>query len=319
MIKLNRKDLKILSLLDMNARMSLPQLAKKVGISRQLLEYRINRLRNEGVIVCSVAVYDQKVAGTNIYRVLLQLYNIDDKEIKEFIEYLKKNYRIMWLARIGNGWDLIINIMATDTYEFDNIFMSIMENHDKIIQNYIILTYVNIRDLPRNYISEIKSNTMFFHEMSDKRIELDQKDRKIVELLGKDCLQSNIQIGKQVGLTGNAVKYRVKNYIENKFLLGFRTIINPNKLGYQNFLTFLIINNLKTSDEKRLLEYFKNHKNITFVVKHIGQFRIGLEIEARNVEHLEQIIRELRTNFKELINDVRIFPVLEEYIFNYVP
>jgi len=319
MIKIDKKDINILSILDMNARIPISQLTKKTGISRQVAEYRINKLKKERVIFTTIAVYDQKVAGKNIYRVIFQLYTINNEGINKFTEYLKDNYSVMWFAKIGGGWDLIVNFLAEDTYKFDKLFMQISNEYSKIIQNYIILQYINIYDLPKRHIYEKENNHYFFHEMGDNKIKLDNKDKEIIKLLGKDCRLSNLEIGKKVGLTGNAIKYRIKQYLDNKLLLGFRALINPEKLGYQNFIVFFIINNLSFDDEKRFINYLKIQKNITFIVKHIGEYRIGIEIETKNVADLEIIMREIRTKFNNVINDIKIFPVLEESIHNYVP
>lgn len=50
MLKLNLKDRKILSILDMNARTPLSQIAKQVGLSREVVHYRIQQLEKKGAI-----------------------------------------------------------------------------------------------------------------------------------------------------------------------------------------------------------------------------------------------------------------------------
>jgi DNA-binding Lrp family transcriptional regulator len=50
MLKIDLKDRKILYQLDINSRQSYSQIAKKVGLSKTVLVYRINRLKEKGVI-----------------------------------------------------------------------------------------------------------------------------------------------------------------------------------------------------------------------------------------------------------------------------
>ena len=49
-IKLDLKDKKLLYELDMHARQPNSQLAKKVGLSKQAVQYRISRLQEKGII-----------------------------------------------------------------------------------------------------------------------------------------------------------------------------------------------------------------------------------------------------------------------------
>jgi len=50
MTKIDKKDLKILYHLFQNSRQPLSILGKKVGLSRKVVGYRINRLEKEGII-----------------------------------------------------------------------------------------------------------------------------------------------------------------------------------------------------------------------------------------------------------------------------
>jgi len=321
-IKIDTKDRKIIRNLEFNARMPIPQLAKRVGISRQVAEYRLRRLKENKVISFTASVFDQKVAGINIFRVILRLSKITKEKREEFINYVRINYPLMWLAKLGNGWDLIMNFMAKDSYEFDNMLMKITDNYGEYINNYIILTYINIYDMSRSYIlpGAIKQNEerYFFHEMGDRQIKLDEIDREIAKILSLDCTVSDIAIGQKLGITGNTVKNRIKRMIDEKFLLGHRVLINPASIGYNLDIVFLEINNLQSKTEKELYTYLKSQPNITFIVKHIGIFRIGFEIETKDAKELDTIISDLRNRFSHIINNLEVFPVLEEFELKYI-
>ena len=58
MIKIDLKDKKILNEIEMNARVSHAEIAKKVGLSKQVVKYRIERLEKEKVIQSYFAVID---------------------------------------------------------------------------------------------------------------------------------------------------------------------------------------------------------------------------------------------------------------------
>jgi len=301
----------------MNARIPIPALAKKIGVSRQVAEYRLNKMIREGTIQHVRAVYDHSKLGQNIYRVLFQLYQSPERNIDDFVHYLVKNYKIMWAARLGNGWDLVVNFVAKDIQTFDDQFMKLANENKNSIQQYHILTYVNITDCHRGYYTGKKEETIFKHEMRGPAIKLDDEDKTILKMLGEDCRTPNMTIGNKVRMTGNAIRYRIRRYEKEGLLLGYRTIPNPTMMGRQNNLVLLTINNLSKTGEKSLYEYLTHHQSITFIVKHVGTFRIAFEIETRTTEELENTIREIRTTFHEIVSDVRAYPVLKEYTAKY--
>ena len=50
MLKLDKKDKKLLYYLSKNARMSNTQLSNKIGLSKNSVKYRVERLLKEGII-----------------------------------------------------------------------------------------------------------------------------------------------------------------------------------------------------------------------------------------------------------------------------
>ena len=124
MNKLDAKDRKILSCLDMNARMPLNELAKKTGLSRQVALYRIDKLKKQGIILGSLAIFDSVVVGKQWYRVLIRLGSNAPKE--ELTHYFSTHPFAMWVASIGGNWDFIINFIADDNFAFNALFEEIL-------------------------------------------------------------------------------------------------------------------------------------------------------------------------------------------------
>ncbi|MCK5031460.1 MAG: Lrp/AsnC family transcriptional regulator, partial [Thermoplasmatales archaeon] len=90
MLKIDLKDRKILYQLDINSRQSYSQIAKKVGLSKTVLVYRINRLKEKGVIQKFYTVIDAYRLGYLATR-FHYLYQYTTPEIKkEIIDYFTK-------------------------------------------------------------------------------------------------------------------------------------------------------------------------------------------------------------------------------------
>ncbi|MBS3158975.1 AsnC family transcriptional regulator [Candidatus Woesearchaeota archaeon] len=326
--KLDLKDRKILRELDMDATMPLNELAKKLKISRYVAEYRIKRMLKEKIISLPYVVTDSAVVGVRWFRVLFRLKNVDEQKKKEIISYFASLDSTIWVASIGNKWDVIINFMALDSFEFNSIFEEIIIHYGKFIHGYEILTYIDIHDNEREYIlpeynKEMHGNKpkkVFFHEMKhNQEIKLDETDKSIIDLLSKNAWLSYTEIAHKLTISRNTVKYRLEQHRKNKVILGSRLMIHPSALGYQSYMLFLDIHNLTPEREKVLQEFAKNKQNIIYVVKHIGRYRIGFECEVQDQKEFQKLLVETRDKFEDIISDYEIFPIFYDHKINYFP
>ena len=327
MTKIDVKDRKILSELDMDARMPITKLAKKVGLSRQVVEYRIKRMQKENIIHGTKGIFDSVVAGFNWYRVVLRLLHVTKEEKEDFLTFLKTHKNTLWLGEVGGNWDLVVNFVCKDHFAFNKIFEEIVSLYGRYIHDSEVLIYVDVHDYERSYILKKKELTIkkgerkeFFHQMIfNPLIKIDKLSQKLIGTLAQNSLPSNLEVGKKLNVTGNTITNRIKQMQKEKLLLGFRLFINPSVLGYQSHMLLLETTRLDLGVEKKLNAYLKSIPQVIFVVKHIGKWRIGIEIETKNQQEFQDIFVDLRGKFSEIITNFESFPIFKDYAINYSP
>ena len=91
MVKIDLKDRKILYHLDLDCRQSNTQIGKKVGLKRDVVGYRINRLQDEGVIQNFWTVIDTFQLGYNVFRIYINFQYITSNIKEEIINYFVNN------------------------------------------------------------------------------------------------------------------------------------------------------------------------------------------------------------------------------------
>lgn len=320
-IKIDLKDRKILRELDMNAKMPLGKLAKKVGLSRQALTYRIERMKKDGIILGALTIFDSAVVGQRWFRVAVQLRKISPKQKNKFINYFKKHPNILWLGEVGGNWDFVLNFVIEDQSMFDKLFEQILEMWGKLIQRYEILTYINVRDQAREYLLESyeTSKKEIFHEMKfNSSLKFDELDKKIIFIISRNALLSASEISERLGVNYKTIQNRIKNLEENKVILGYRMMIHPESLDYESYMIFIAIQSYHPKLEKTLYEFLR-HPNVGFVVKQLGRWRIGIEAEFENRKEFQAFLIELRTRFGSIISEYETFPVFHDHVINYFP
>ena len=113
-VKLDVKDRKILYELDINSRQSNSEIAKKVGLSKQVVGFRIKRLLKENIISFFYSVIDISKLGFTVHKNFLRLQNLDRGKEKELIDFLVNHPNVVWFASCDGKFDLAFGTWAKE-------------------------------------------------------------------------------------------------------------------------------------------------------------------------------------------------------------
>ncbi len=126
-------------------------------------------------------------------------------------------------------------------------------------------------------------------------IKLDNKDKEILRLLNENARLTSKSIGASTNISREVADYRIKRLMKNGLISGYITIVSDRKLGYESYVLLMQLQNYTTEDEKKIIEYLKDHKNIKWVLKCSGDWDIQTIIVARNKNQLANIIDEINS------------------------
>ena len=113
----------------------------------------------------------------------------------------------------------------------------------------------------------------------------------ILKSLQDDARQSNVAIGKQVGISSPAVSERIKKMEDSGVIEGYKAQVSPLELGYQ----FKAIITLRAfmGKLKPFLEKIVTYDEVVNCYRITGNENIVMEVVLRNQKHLENFIDEL--------------------------
>ena len=136
MAQLTMKDMRILNVLDKDPTVSLSEVAKKAGISKQVADYRIKKLIEQKTIYGFYAVVNLGKLGYSLFRLHIKLKNVSHDKYPAFANYLLKNYPTFWVGFVSGSFDLIVDIWAKGPSEFQNYLKDILNSQKDIIYSY---------------------------------------------------------------------------------------------------------------------------------------------------------------------------------------
>ena len=119
-VTLDEMDRKILSALRLDGRLTVAELAERVGLSPSPCWTRVRRLEASGAIKGYVAVLDPKALGVpNIVFVEITLDKHDDQVLERFGEALAGIPEVMEAHLVAGEYDYLVKVAVADTEHYE--------------------------------------------------------------------------------------------------------------------------------------------------------------------------------------------------------
>jgi Lrp/AsnC family transcriptional regulator for asnA, asnC and gidA len=131
------------------------------------------------------------------------------------------------------------------------------------------------------------------NNLSDpNRLELDDLDRRIVQLLHKDGRMAYTEIAKRVNFAEGTIRYRVQRLIETGAIT-IQAYLNPDKLGYRH----IALVNLSCTDLERaevIATELSRMDAISYVAFTAGPHDLFIEVTYDDNDGLLEFLTQLR-------------------------
>ena len=145
-------------------------------------------------------------------------------------------------------------------------------------------------------------------------IKLDKKDKIILKTLEQNSRASIIDIAKKTNLTRDVVAYRIQKLIDQKVIFGFSTLLNPPKMGYPVVVyVCFALERANKQKEERFVKYLMSVKNVSYVASITGRWDYIIDIMAKDHGHMNDILKEIRHTFSEIIKEYEVMNMIEEH------
>ncbi len=317
---LDLKDRKILAVLDFSSRLPISELARRVGLSKQSVDYRINSLIRRGVIDGFFPVINTPKLGFIYCRIFIQFKSLDLEQEKSLKKYIFDSKKLFWAFSLGGTYDFLLDYWVESLSEFEEIIVDFLHKFGGLIENHdenIITRVVNLNH--KFFVSNTKAQRFDLQETTGLA-EVDIIDRDILKALAVNARSSLVEISSSTKIPSKVVAYRIKRMEEKELILGYRPVINYEKLGLTYFKVFL---NLDFSSKEKVLELEKfliNHQKVIFIVHGLSMpGNLDIELIAESNSDFFAFVKELKNKFPKTIKDYSYLIYTQTLKVNFVP
>lgn len=316
--KLDMKDKKILSILASNSRIPLTQLSKKVGLSRDAVNYRIKNYEKKGVIQGYRTMVEISKFGYKAGHLFIKLNN-PSKEIEDKIVSKLTSYPfVRAIIKFSGNYDFEIAFVTKDTSDLDKVITTIVTDFSEFIQDHELLTISKVfiaETFPKSFFERMAETGN--KKSADKKI--DKKDIEILKMISEEPNTPLYEIASKVKLSTDAIAYRIKSMVSSGVIIRFIPVINYAALDYNLHTVLLNINGLNEEKERKLKGFLSSDENVIWAVKAIGRYNVLIYLLVKNIEDLQKTMLALRGLFPGQVNHYETLISYEEYKYIYFP
>jgi Lrp/AsnC family transcriptional regulator, regulator for asnA, asnC and gidA len=315
-IRLDLLDKKIINALNQNVRATYSEIAKKVRSSKEVVNYRIKRLMDQGIIKEFVTIFGFSYWS---HKVLIQFEKINNKEEKDIINFLHNHPRTNWVTPCSGNWDLVFAIIAKDPKDFDKQLRGILEKIGKYLQDYKLATSIGSTTFGHTYVLGIVKEPRKTKSVLAQNFNFDDKNKKIAKVLRSNARAKLMEIATKTKIPIDTVKYRIKRMEEEGFIKRYRLVLDPSKLGYNRYEIFIRCVNLTDAVIGKFHEYAKQNHNIEYFSRCVGSWDIEFTVHFRTNEELREFVLEVKELFGEYIKNFESVTLFETSKFISTP
>jgi DNA-binding Lrp family transcriptional regulator len=300
---MDKIDLEILYHLDMDARLPVKRIASVMGEKSERINYRLNKLFREGVIKRCYAEVNPWKIGYSSYKVYLQLQGVDEEKIDEMYEFLQKSCNISWAASCLGRWDMMVEILARDRYEFSEIYSRFHNKYCRYILSKVVSVTLELTFTNKKWLAEKDPKVSLSLMTGRPETLVDSKDRKILRHLinnGRDPMR---KMAKVLGIPQTTVSQRVSRMARNGIIGKFRADIDLSKFNRIYCKSFVYLSAAAPEDEKKFIDHCVNHPDVVFFNKSIAPWDVEIEAHAPSFNDFTDMMSDMRNRYPGVVRN----------------
>ncbi len=273
-------DRKIIGGLFEDSRIDFKSIGGHLGLSKNAIRARYERLCKEGVITGATVQLNYRKLG---YEAVAQLMLVvEPPQIEKVKKYLEKRLPLIFGPYIFvTRYNVKVIVSLKEISELNNL----MENmrRDLPVTDLFPMIWTDVWFLPQNLtLIPIRLIGPMKEKMECQRaFWLDEKDRKIIDCLLIDSRRSFREIANELKTSTDTISRRYRKLKEERIIIS-RIQFNPDKVGYSGERYYSI----RVSTDRKINEIINEIVSIPdvyYIMKCRGEYQISAHMGIKDV------------------------------------
>jgi DNA-binding Lrp family transcriptional regulator len=293
-MQMDKTDSKLLSLLLENSRTPITALAHRLRISREVAQYRLDRLEKQGIIKSFFAEINLERLGYIGAAFFLVVKGTHYNELQKYVE--NEPY-VSWAAEWSGNYSIGMTLIGKSLTEIDKHVRTILNKFgDAILSHQFILHRKNTFFYEKYFSESIKNlQKPNLNKSQKKQHKIDDLDLKLLQHLSKDSRISAVDLALELKMSAVGVAKRIHKLEDSNFISKYSIFIDITKLGIYQYSIF--IDSRELHDLTTLKAYLSAHPSINFIAEYVGDQFFEFGVFVKDPYALKKILLEIEQTF----------------------
>lgn len=318
-VKIDKLDRLILYELDKDGVQSFAKIGKKLKKGRDVIQYRVKRLEELGIIKNYVLIIDYGKLG-HLMGALYWKYRHETPKLRdEVVDYLKNKPNTWWIDDMEGYFDIGFGIYSKDIESLREAQRELMSKYKQNISDYRFRMFNHHYIFTRDYLHpnpDLSHRKRLMIKETNEKL-TDALDDRILVLLAENARMPYTEAAEKLGVSAKAVYNRIRGLKERKVILGSRPAIDLRKLGYEWYKLDIYLSDYSIYDE--LIDFVAKHPNVIYAYDALGGEDLGLDIEVKNYDEFKRLEDSILERFTDSIEKTDFIIFTKERKLTYLP
>src|SRR3989344_9006400 len=146
------------------------------------------------------------------------------------------------------------------------------------------------------------------------KFKLNYKDQRLLELLDTNSRSTLVFLAEKLNLSKQAIRIKLKGFIQRGIILNYVSIINFFKLGYNNMHLYLMLQGIDRETYNRKIEEINKIREIVWIAELFGESDLGISILYKDISELSEILAKIDRIFGSFITQKEVYFINRHFI-----
>jgi DNA-binding Lrp family transcriptional regulator len=288
---------KVLSYVQSDWRLDVPEIAKATGLRTHAVSYALKKLSDKKVMRRFV-MYNIHALGLTDYCVFFNVQG-SGKRIRDcVITYATESTQTTYVAELSGRYQYTASIMARSIFEVEAFFDGLAR---RLQQPSLDLSF-GIRAqwsvFPIKYLDPIaKKLPPLTRTKSPQDASIDALDDKLLTVLSRNPNMSWSKLAGIVGIPYSTIRYRIDSLVKRGVIIGFPHAVDGAKLGRHPFRILVVARGIDASLRRDLFSFAAAHPMCVMFVRCLGAWDFELNYDLEELAQGGEMVQELHDQF----------------------
>jgi DNA-binding Lrp family transcriptional regulator len=310
-IKLSVPERHILYTVLMNARLTVPEIARQVGTSAPVVQHALRKFKVAGLISHRVMI-DIFRLGYASHDVYLTLSSEGQRTKAEIAQFLARSGCATMVLEVGGEYDFFVRTVTRTSAQLAAF------NHELSAKFGSLFLKKDVAVMVRHsvfgekmLVNDPKLHCECFFEVDPSAtptpLELDSMDHRLLYALTDPELSSSRALAQSLGLPVSTLVYRLKKLEAAEIIAGDMHEIRGELIGLANYIVLVSMKGVSQANYADFFAFAKSHPNITHLTFEVGHWDYMVGVAVEQQRDLNLIIDAIRGALGDSVASIKSF------------